>query len=104
MDITGFLNQTAVYERYIRTDQWGNPIYEPPITIPARVTTKSKLHREDNKTTRIDVGQILTNAVEVRLQDRMNNKELLAVENYVDFTGETIGYTAYPRPPIGYAS
>ncbi len=104
MDIAGFLNQSAVYERFIEHNEWGDPVYAPAITIPVRKTVKSKMHRMTDRTTRINVGQILTNHPNITLQDRIDNEELQAVEEYVDISGTIIGYTCYPRPPVGYAN
>lgn len=100
--IKRYLKQTCVWERRSQvTDHFGNWVYEPPVTIPCRHTTKTKQVASPKERTHVDVT-IFWTLQEIFIGDRINGEEIMARQNIVAKNGKILYWESNPRPPLGF--
>ncbi|MGN1230069.1 MAG: hypothetical protein ACI4T5_10520 [Prevotella sp.] len=101
--MTKFLKQKCVFERAKRSedgsvqlDQFGEVIYEPPVTLKCR-------RERVIKDVQTNTGAILRSSTRyftdesqpIDADDRFDGKTILEVEEYTNQLGKTEGYESY---------
>lgn len=101
MKVTRYLNQTAQYRAFTGRDEWGAPAHAPAVTIKVRKKRKNKWQRTKGELTLVSVTEYMSEQ-KISLGDLMDDEEIYAVEDVVDFDGSVIATQSYPRPPLGF--
>ncbi len=93
MLISGYLNQTARFERRDGNDEWGKPKYTPFEDIPCRKekSIKFTILNADNRS---QTQTVYYTATEVKAGDMIDGEVVTATEEWVFFGGQIVGYKA----------
>lgn len=86
-----YLNQTAKLERFVKTDSYGNPTFEDPVTIKVRNQTKKELFRDEHGMMRLSTNVYYTQE-KVTASDRIDGLHISGVNSMVDLNGQVVGY------------
>lgn len=110
MELTAFLNQTALYEAPLLdehgvaiTNEWDVPQFHAPIEIAVRHTKKRSLYIQATRVT-AQFDDVYLTEHPVAYAGRIDGEDINAVTELVDFDGTVIGYKAYPSTPAGFSS
>lgn len=101
MNLRGFLRQTTLWEAQVKDgsgdpvlNDWSEPTYAAPASLPARVEEKQRrvLNASGNEVlseTRVMLVD------EVAVGDRLDGSQVQARESIVDVGGNTLGWTVF---------
>lgn len=95
MNITKYLNNTALLEEYLGKDaDFGTPMYADETEIPVRIDGERKYYmREDTTMAISDLQYISTTPIKV--QDKINGQIVESVSIMYNFDGSVNHYEAY---------
>lgn len=89
--ISCYLNQSAQLERYLRDDDYGEPVFAAPQAIKCR----KQMQRDFDRTARGDsvlLRTIYYTEVEVAAGDRIDGAIVAKAEAMVNLPGVAVGY------------
>lgn len=89
--LTGYLNQQAQLEEYVRDNDYGEPEFGSPATIACRRQTKHELFVTTRGDTKVSAAVYYTDA-KVQAGDRIDGAIIESVLEMVDFGGTVQGY------------
>lgn len=89
-----YCNQTATWKHVIGTDGYTQAIYDSEVEIACRIEDKIKLVRDKTGTQVVSSTTIYTPSL-IKLDDIVNGRVVIAVQNLTGLDGEIEGYTVY---------
>lgn len=103
MEIDQYMTMPGTHTPTAPRSEWGNIVPQTPINILFRKTKKLKIQRSKStgELTEVSVTEYLTKQV-VAIGDLLDDDEIYAMEELIDFDGSYIGCICYPRPPLGF--
>lgn len=98
MDLTKYLNQTAVLKRKTGVDKWGNTTYGAPTTIKVRKSRSHKATRQKTEYRFTDETDYMSREL-ILIGDMVDEQEINFVEDLVQKNGVALGCKFSPAPP-----
>lgn len=88
-----YLNQSAQLERFQKDDDYGNPIFESPVTIKCRRQPIGRFERSSFGDSVVPKTVYYTDRP-VAVGDKLDGYTVLDVPEMVDLSGMVVGYKA----------
>jgi hypothetical protein len=92
--VTRYANQTVTLERKSSTNDYGDTIYDDPVTISARYEPRTGLRRSITGD-EVAVESLILTETAIALGDVIEGSSVRRVETIVDKGGRILGYQAY---------
>ena len=92
--IADYCNEKAQWKHLTGNDEYGDPVYAPPVTIDCRIERKHRLVRDRQGNQVVSDSRIYTPSP-VKCDDVVNDRVVIADEDIKDLDGNVEGYVVY---------
>ena len=97
MAYANFLKETVELQKAYKTNEYGQLDYLVPIKIKCRYESTVKKVFDKNGDEHISSARVYTNSIEISLEDKICDKQILSIKDIKDFRAKVVGREVYLR-------